>query len=530
MNNKMKDTHQESDLVQSVLDGVSVSIAVLEAVRPSRNGSISDFRVVRANQVFTENICWATSECTGRLLSEIYAPVRESGLLSRCLLGVELNQRQDFEMPFTVAGRSGWFQVSVTPKGEQVILVMTDITETKQTLLSHHYQAELLQSISDSTPAGLVLWEAIRDDSPARTILDFRYRITNQMNTLVTGYSSESLVGQGLFSLFPRFKGTELETILRDVIETGRPAGMVFPYYTERPDGWYNAQFSRVGDGVLMTFMDVTEAHKAQLDQKRQHQALEMANLELRRSNDNLQQFAYIASHDLQEPLRKIQSFGDLLQGEHGLGMDEVGKDMVSRMQASAQRMSMLIRDLLNYSRLSTHRQPFERVSLDVLVAEVLDDLYTPTNESGAVITVDALLELDGDRRQLRQLFQNLISNALKFRRPGHVPQIRVLAQTVTTETLPAQVVAGLELYNDGPLKPDQLFHQISIADTGIGFDEKYLDRIFQVFQRLHGRTNYPGTGVGLAICRKVAENHRGLLTATSQPGVGSTFFVYLPI
>lgn len=522
--------HEESDLVQSILEGVPVSIAVLEAIRPSPDRSISDFRVMRTNRMFDENRCWSATQCTGRLISDIFASVRESGLLSRCLLSVELNQQQDFEMPCTLPGHSGWFRVSIAPKGERVILVMTDITTIKQAQLTHHFQSELLQSISDNTPAGLVLWEAIRDDTPDRTVVDFRYRIANRMNELITGYPSKSLIGQGLLAMFPRFRGTELETTLREVIETGQPEGMIFPYYTERPDGWYHAQFSRVGDGVLMTFMDVSESHKAQLDQKRQHQALEMANLELRRSNDNLQQFAYVASHDLQEPLRKIQSFGDLLQTNYGPSMDVLGRDMIERMQFSAQRMSVLIRDLLNYSRVSTHRQPFEQVSLTNLMNEVLDDLSAMIQESKAVVTVNALPELNGDQRQLGQLLSNLLANALKFRASGKPTHIRVSAQTLTTETLPPPVAAGLQLYSDGPLKRGQLFHEISIVDNGIGFDEKYLDRIFQVFQRLHGRAAYPGTGVGLAICRKVVENHRGVLTATSRPGAGSTFFVYLPV
>ncbi|MBD2755883.1 PAS domain-containing protein [Spirosoma sp. BT704] len=246
---------------------------------------------------------------------------------------------------------------------------------------------------------------------------------------------------------------------------------------------------------------------------------LEEANDLLKRSNENLQQFAYIASHDLQEPLRKIQQFGDLLRTRFAPSSSE---ELVylERMQSAASRMSTLIRDLLNFSRISTQRDTSTAVSLTTVLQTVLADLELTIQDSGAQIKVDTLPTIYGDSIQLGQLFQNLLSNALKFHKPGIAPHIDVTTRLIETTELPSTI------------KPTRLanrYHRIDVVDNGVGFDEKYLDRIFQVFQRLHGKSEFAGTGIGLAICKKVATNHGGDITAISQLNQGSTFSVYLP-
>ncbi|GAB3047374.1 PAS domain-containing protein [Spirosoma pulveris] len=249
------------------------------------------------------------------------------------------------------------------------------------------------------------------------------------------------------------------------------------------------------------------------------NEELTESNYYLSRSNDNLEKFAYVASHDLQEPLRKVQSFGDLLKERYG---DQLGEGVVylDRMQSAASRMSTLIRDLLTYSRISTQRDRSKPVSLPDVVDRVLSSLELRIQETGAVVRVDALPTVMGDPAQLEQLFQNLIGNALKFRRSGIPPLIQVRVSQVLNKDLPLSVK---------PARAVMDYHQIEIIDNGVGFDEKYLYRIFEVFQRLHGKGQFEGTGIGLAICEKVVANHGGAITATSQPGQGSTFRVYLP-
>ncbi len=248
-------------------------------------------------------------------------------------------------------------------------------------------------------------------------------------------------------------------------------------------------------------------------------QALQMANFDLQRSNENLERFAYVASHDLQEPLRKIRSFGDILQSNYGKQLGE-GADFLERMQSAADRMSVLIKDLLTFSRIRTQRETFVPVVLTSVVAGVLNDLELTIQETSAVVEVGELPTVPGDAPQLRQLFQNLIANALKFQQSDLPPRISLTSQLVATSALPE------------PIKPNSAarhFYEISVTDNGIGFDEKYTDRIFQVFQRLHGRSRYTGTGIGLAIVQKVADTHNGAVRATSKPGQGATFTVYLP-
>ncbi|RRB06279.1 PAS domain-containing sensor histidine kinase [Larkinella rosea] len=249
------------------------------------------------------------------------------------------------------------------------------------------------------------------------------------------------------------------------------------------------------------------------------NEELEEANRLLIRSNENLQTFAYVASHDLQEPLRKIQQFGDLLKGNYREGLGD-GINYLERMQSAASRMSQLIRDLLNFSRISTQLHMSTAVSLADIVDQVLTTLDIAIQEAQAQVTVEPLPTVGGDATQLGQLFQNLIGNALKFRRTELVPQITIRSAKVRYLDLPPSVK---------PVRPANEYYQIDVIDNGIGFDEKYVDRIFQVFQRLHGKGEFAGTGIGLAICERVVNNHGGVIKAKSQLGQGSTFSVYLP-
>ena len=256
--------------------------------------------------------------------------------------------------------------------------------------------------------------------------------------------------------------------------------------------------------GLRTFLLDITQ-------RKRAEQALQEQAEKLARSNAELEQFAYVASHDLQEPLRKIQAFGDRLKNKYEQSLGPEGLDYLARMQNAAARMQTLIQDLLSLSRVASQAKPFAPVDLNDVVRTVVSDLELRIERVGGRVDVSALPLIFGDRGQMAQLLQNLIGNALKFQKPGEAPVVKVSSEFLTVQR------GGADVW------------QIVVEDNGIGFDEKYRERIFQIFQRLHGRSEYEGTGIGLAICRKIVDRHGGNINAYSTPGSGAKFVITLP-
>ena len=264
--------------------------------------------------------------------------------------------------------------------------------------------------------------------------------------------------------------------------------------------------------GAVVIFKDITE-------RKRTEETLARKAAELARSNAELEQFAYVASHDLQEPLRKIQAFGDRLKSKCDEAKLQDGRDYLERMQSAAARMQTLINDLLTFSRVISATQPFLPVDLAAVTKEVLTDLEVRIEQTKAKVEVGPLPTIDADPLQMRQLLQNLVGNALKFQPPNSNPLIKIRAQTITS------AFAG-----GSDAVPTDNVCELLVQDNGIGFEEKYRDKIFAMFQRLHGRSEYEGTGVGLAVCRRITDRHGGVITARSKPGEGATFIVTLPM
>ena len=259
-----------------------------------------------------------------------------------------------------------------------------------------------------------------------------------------------------------------------------------------------------------LTLVDITERKEQEAALRKARDELELRvrerTAELERKNKELQQFAFIASHDMHEPLRKIQTFGSLMEEKTGDRLGEEQKDYLSRMIGAADRMREVLDALLRYSRVETKGEEFRPTDLNDVVKWAVNDLEIQIKEAGSRVEIDPLPKVSGDTAQLRQLFQNLISNAVKYQRPGIKSVIRIYGEQ-----------------KDGT-------GRVFVEDDGIGFEEKYLDKIFEPFQRLHGRSEYQGIGIGLAICRKIVERHGGTITATSTPGKGSTFIVTLPV
>lgn len=245
-------------------------------------------------------------------------------------------------------------------------------------------------------------------------------------------------------------------------------------------------------------------------------QELTIYSEELTRSNRELEDFAFVASHDLQEPLRKIRAFGDRLMSTYGEELDGKGVDYIKRMKMAAERMSNLINDLLEFSRITTRGKEFIDVDMKTLVIDIVSDLEIAIEESHSVITVAELPTIKGDKGQMYQLFLNLLSNAIKFRQLDTNPKISIQYEQVETH----------DDFTNQPVK----WHLITLIDNGIGFEQEFADKIFVPFQRLHGRSEYKGTGIGLAVCRRIVERHGGTISAVSELTKGATFTIKIPV
>jgi signal transduction histidine kinase len=262
-----------------------------------------------------------------------------------------------------------------------------------------------------------------------------------------------------------------------------------------------------LGESRLRT-MAILRAERAELAARVEERTRELSvvNVQLMRSNRELESFASIASHDLQEPLRKILAFGDRLKMQAGPALEAGAADSLARMLNAASRMQGLISDLLSFARVGSRVQAFTTVRLDTVVSEVLVDLESRIADADGNVQCGPLPEIEADALQMRQLFQNLLANALKFRRPDVPPVVQI----------------------EGRVQDGQVM--IEVTDNGIGFEPQHAERIFGIFQRLHGRGTYDGTGIGLAICRRIIERHHGSLTAAGRPGEGATFSITLPL
>lgn len=279
---------------------------------------------------------------------------------------------------------------------------------------------------------------------------------------------------------------------------------------------------------VIITYIMVGFAFSWLLDQQRQYkvdleakverrtQQLKAMNQELQRSNQELQDFAYIASHDLQEPLRKILAFGGRLEDKYSHELSEEAAQYLRRMKKSADRMKQLVESLLTYARVTSSEQPTQLVSLNKVIGDVVSDMELSIEDQKAELFIDALPEVEASAIQLSQVFQNLMSNSLKFHHPDRRPVIEIAGEIVELKFKANE--------------NEQKYSKIVFTDNGIGIPPEYQGKIFNIFQRLHGRAKYEGTGIGLAVVRRIVERHNGRIEVSSIEGEGSSFEILLPL
>lgn len=276
----------------------------------------------------------------------------------------------------------------------------------------------------------------------------------------------------------------------------------------------------QLDDGVALSVIitDLTSVKKTQLQLENNNRQLAAMNKALEVSNHDLMQFASVASHDLQEPLRKVDIFSSLLLSKASSALDDEAINYVEKITAAVKRMKILITDVLNYSKLSSGDNEFQLINLNEIAKEILSDFELVIKEKNADITIGPLPVLNGNKGQIRQVLQNIFSNALKFSKPDKRVDISVTARKVAEKSFAAQEDA------------EGQYCIISIKDNGIGFDEKYLPNIFALFERLHTKDKYEGTGIGMAITKKIIEKHNGLINAISSVGNGAEFLLLLPL
>jgi len=415
-----------------------------------------------------------------------------------------------------------YFNFAYTPLKEngQVVGVMDVATEVTEQVVARH----ILEAVQETTEQQKRLYEAITNNTPDLLYifdLNYRFRYANEALLRMWGEPEELALGKGLRELgYEEWHAQMHEQEIEEIVATKKSIrGTVSFLHAELGKRIYDYLLVPVlneegkVEAVAGTTRDITDikAGETLLEEKVKERTLELQaiNGELGRSNASLEEFAHAASHDLKEPIRKIHFFIHQLKEQLGGRLNESERDSFTRIEKATRRMGDLVDDLLLYSQLSYHPHAKEPVDLNGLVQYVLEVLELDIEQKTAVIQVSSLPVVQGYRRQLQQIFQNLLSNAIKYSRPGNRPQIDVWAE---------KNIVG-----------NQAYDTICVKDNGIGFEQEYAEKIFQLFTRLHGRSEYNGTGIGLSIVKKAADNHQGFVRAEGVPGEGAFFCVYLP-
>ncbi len=513
---------------RTLFESMDQGFCVLEMIFDENNYPL-DYRFEEINPVFEEQtgLKDAIGKTARQLVPQLeqhwfdlYGKVALTGESTRFIEGSEAMGR--------------WFEVYAFRMGgaesRKVALLFTDITERRIAEKSISESNERFRNLADDSP----MFVFIIDPEPEAPVSYW-----NKTWLSYTGQSIQEALGRawGVFIhpddipivmeyYTPAFQSRQSYFI--PAVRVKRHDG-VYRWHAFKGNVRYGADGSfngYVGVGFDIHDQKLTEEalkqSEVQLQQKVTERTFELQRLveDLRKSNSNLEEFAYAASHDLKEPIRKIHLFGERIKEGMADRMSADEKRYFERMESATRRMSNLIDDLLSYSQISIRPKVFEAVNLNNLLDMVLEDLDLEIEDKNAVVVVEELFTFQGHQRQLQQAFQNLVSNALKYSRQGVPPEIRIYYRKMKgSET-------SLHLSFDDQQK---LFYCITIADNGIGFEQADAERIFNVFTRLHGLAEYKGTGIGLSIVRKVIENHNGHIWAEAKPGAGAAFHILLP-
>ena len=499
---------QQRNLLDNIMKHSPSGITVTKLLR-NPSGEFTDARVIMANAISESFMGMPLEVLLNDNISKIDPGFFSSKLFEKSKETLQTGVSNIMQYLIEPTGK--WLEVSVAKMdNDHIVNVFTDITISKEKELEIRESVERLAAVFNAAQSGMFIFKPVYNQQDE--IVDFKFVITNSNFAAYVGQTPGVLQGELGSTWFPGYLHNGVFDMYKHTFLTGKTQRKNVHYNVDNHDIHLDLMSTKVGDEVLVTFTDYTQLKTAQLQ-------LEKHIEELKRSNAILEEFAHAASHDLKEPVRKVQVFSDRLRRSLPTLSSEQ-EFLFARVEDATSRMSLLIDDLLDYSHVSMGVDLVEKIDLNEKLQTVIGDLEIAIQDKGATVQVEELPVVSGHRRQLQQLFHNLIQNALKYSKRNVAPHI----------TISAKKVAGYQTdFNLPPESSSYNYHLLEVRDNGIGFEQEYAEQIFKMFQRLHGKSEYSGSGVGLAIVRKVVDNHNGFIMAEGTPGEGATFKILLP-
>ncbi len=433
-------------------------------------------------------------------LSAAYRLIRKGLLLEDQLLSVNKKRLNDAN---NLNGLFTWVLSALAV----VVIIATFLSQTYLSKKTTRLEG-FLESVLNTSQNGILHYRAVWSK---HKVVDFKLAFANKASSELLNADPQLLVGRR-WSEIDAFKHSSLFDACVSVVKDQHQTDLEYISKQDGKERSFALSIAKLNSGVTISFYENTAIKQTAADLKENIEALQQTNSEL-------EEYAYAASHDLQEPLRKIRTFGAFLKETQSQNLDEKGRQQLEKILSSTERMTMLIKDLLSYSGLKTKEVSFEPTDLNEILEAVLDDLDLMITQQHAIITHERLPEVLVIPVQMNQLFYNLVNNSLKFARPGLPLHLDISCKQIM----------GNDVIDVAGLKPDHSYYEIVFSDNGIGFSQQYARQIFELFKRLHDKARYAGSGIGLSLCKKVVANHGGVMEANGKEGVGAQFYIYLP-
>jgi len=500
----------QKTLLDNILKNSSNGISVSRVMR-DESGKVVDALTIMANDAAVRFIGLPPEIYFTKTATEIEPDIIGSPYYQQCIHTLETGE--SFITQYRMQANDRWLELTVSRLDrDHLIHIFTDVTPLKEVQLQLEKAAGTLKAVFDSAAAGMCTLVPVEDEKGE--VIDFRFSMANRAIAEYLGRDTKEIEGKKAGEWMPVYYSNGLFELMKDAYAKRSPRRHEMHVEIGDDQKYFDLQAVRIDHQLLVTITDHSSLRESQVRLEQMVDALE-------RSNVNLEDFAHAASHDLKEPLRKVRTFADRLQLSLADRLNESEKLIFKKIETSAERMQLLVEDLLEFSHVSIENTGMEAIDLNMKIQKVLSDLELLIEEKGAVVHTGSMPTVMGNRRQIQQLFQNLISNSLKYSREGLRPEIHISSETIDASQLPERWPMADALTGN--------FYHIRIRDNGIGFEPEFAERIFEMFQRLHGKAEYSGTGVGLSIARKVVQNHGGYIWAEGRPGEGSTFNIILP-